>query len=45
MPHNIASVRDLEKVGFEKEELSKKNVRINGKWKDHWHFAIVNPSD
>ncbi len=45
MPHNIASIRVLEKVGFEKEGLSKKNVRINGKWEDHWHFAILNPSD
>lgn len=45
MPHNIASIRVLEKVGFEKEGLSKKNVRINGTWEDHWHFAIVNPSD
>lgn len=35
MPHNIASIRVLEKVGFEKEGLSKKNVLINGTWEDH----------
>ncbi len=23
----------------------KKNVRINGTWERHWHFAILNPSD
>ncbi|MFB5189839.1 GNAT family N-acetyltransferase [Alicyclobacillus fastidiosus] len=45
MPHNAASIRVLEKAGFEKEGLSKKNVLINGKWEDHLHFAIVNPND
>ncbi|WP_206922718.1 GNAT family N-acetyltransferase [Alicyclobacillus suci] len=45
MPHNSASIRVLEKSGFEKEGLSKKNVLINGKWEDHLHFAIVNPND
>lgn len=45
MPHNIASIRVLEEVGFEKEGLSKKNVLINGTWEDHWHFAIVSPND
>jgi [ribosomal protein S5]-alanine N-acetyltransferase len=45
MPHNVASIRVLEKSGFEKEGLSKKNVFINGKWEDHFHFAIVNPED
>lgn len=45
MPHNTPSIRVLEKNGFEKEGLSKKNVLINGKWEDHLHFAIVNPMD
>ncbi|GMA64192.1 GNAT family N-acetyltransferase [Alicyclobacillus fastidiosus] len=45
MPHNRGSIRVLEKSGFEKEGLSKKNVLINGKWEDHLHFAIVNPDD
>lgn len=45
MLHNSGSIRVLEKVGFEKEGLSKKNVRINGKWEDHLHFAILNPED
>ena len=45
MPHNSASIRVLEKVGFEKEGLSKKNVLINDKWEDHLHFAIINPED
>ncbi|GMA58037.1 acetyltransferase (GNAT) family protein [Alicyclobacillus sacchari] len=45
MPHNEGSIRVLEKSGFEKEGLSKKNVLINGKWEEHLHFAIVNPDD
>jgi [ribosomal protein S5]-alanine N-acetyltransferase len=45
MPHNIGSIRVLEKTGFHKEGLSKKNVKINGKWEDHLHFAIVNSND
>jgi len=43
MPHNVDSVRVLERVGFENEGLSKKNVRINGVWANHFHLAIVNP--
>lgn len=45
MPHNIGSIRVLEKGGFLKEGLSRKSVKINGKWEDHWHFALVNPDD
>ena len=45
MPHNIGSIRVVEKAGFHKEGLSKKNVKINGKWEDHLHFAVVNPND
>jgi len=45
MLQNIGSIRVLEKAGFHKEGLSKKNVKINGKWEDHLHFAIVNPDD
>ena len=45
MPHNAGSIRVLEKVGFEREGLSKKNVRINGEWEDHLHLAIINPDD
>jgi ribosomal-protein-alanine N-acetyltransferase len=45
MPHNIGSIRVVEKAGFHNEGLSKKNVKINGKWEDHLHFAVVNPKD
>jgi ribosomal-protein-alanine N-acetyltransferase len=42
MPHNIGSIRVLEKAGFHKEGIAKKNVKINGKWEDHLVLAIVN---
>ncbi len=45
MPHHAGSIRVLEKAGSHKEGLSKKNVKINGQWEDHLHFAIVNPND
>ncbi|MDR6125114.1 ribosomal-protein-alanine N-acetyltransferase [Bacillus sp. SLBN-46] len=45
MPHNIGSIRVLEKAGFHKEGIAVKNVRINGKWEDHQVLAIINPRD
>ncbi|WP_175989715.1 GNAT family N-acetyltransferase [Bacillus sp. Marseille-Q1617] len=45
MLHNIASMRVLEKARFHKEGIFIKNVKINGKWEDHQHYAIVNPED
>lgn len=45
MPHNIGSIRVLEKAGFEKEGIAKSNVKINGKWEDHQVLAIINPND
>lgn len=45
MPHNLASIRVLEKAGFHKEGIARKNVKINGKWEDHQVLAIINPED
>ncbi|MFC0189495.1 GNAT family N-acetyltransferase [Fictibacillus aquaticus] len=45
MPHNMGSLRVLEKAGFEREGYNRKNVKINGQWEDHVHLAIVNPND
>ncbi|MGR3205556.1 GNAT family N-acetyltransferase [Bacillus glycinifermentans] len=45
MPHNLGSIRVLEKAGFHKEGLARKNVKINGKWEDHQVLAIINPND
>jgi ribosomal-protein-alanine N-acetyltransferase len=37
-----ASIRVLEKAGFEKEGIARKNVKINDKWEDHQVLAIIN---
>ncbi|MGK0468891.1 GNAT family N-acetyltransferase, partial [Clostridium sp.] len=41
MPTNIGSITVLEKAGFCKEGIARKNVKINGKWKDHQMLAII----
>jgi len=45
MPGHIASMRVLEKVGFHKEGISEKSVKLNGKWEDHQMFAIISDSN
>ncbi|WP_430786824.1 GNAT family N-acetyltransferase [Virgibacillus flavescens] len=45
MPHNVGSIRVLEKAGFHKEGIARKNVKINGRWEDHQIVAIINPED
>ena len=42
MPRNGASLRVVEKLGFENEGLGKKYLRINGKWEDHIHMVLFN---
>lgn len=45
MPQNFASIKLLIKAGFHKEGISKKNVKINGRWEDHQVLAILNEED
>lgn len=45
MPHNLASIRVLEKAGFHKEGIAKQNVKINNRWEDHQVLAIINTND
>jgi [ribosomal protein S5]-alanine N-acetyltransferase len=42
MPSNRASLMLLRKLGFEEEGYGKKYLKINGEWKDHIHFALLN---
>lgn len=42
MPRNIRSMRVLEKAGFHREGIARKNVNINGQWEDHQVLAIIN---
>ncbi|WP_395645508.1 GNAT family N-acetyltransferase [Terricaulis sp.] len=41
-PDNIASRRVLEKAGFTHEGVAKAYLKINGAWRDHLLFGIVN---
>ncbi|ASS74322.1 RimJ/RimL family protein N-acetyltransferase [Tumebacillus algifaecis] len=45
MPHNLGSIKVLERAGFQKEGIARKNVKINGKWEDHQVLAILNEDD
>jgi ribosomal-protein-alanine N-acetyltransferase len=41
-PDNIASRRVLEKCGFTQEGIARAYLKINGQWRDHLLFGIVN---
>jgi ribosomal-protein-alanine N-acetyltransferase len=41
MPHNLASLRVVEKLGFRREGEAAAYLRIAGKWEDHILFAIL----
>jgi ribosomal-protein-alanine N-acetyltransferase len=41
LPHNAASMRLLEKVGFCREGLARGLVCINGRWQDHIVYALL----
>lgn len=42
MPHNKPSLRVVEKLGFRKEGLARKYLKINGKWEDHLCMVLLN---
>jgi ribosomal-protein-alanine N-acetyltransferase len=42
MPANMASINVVNKLGFTNEGISKKYLKINGKWEDHMHFVKLN---
>jgi [ribosomal protein S5]-alanine N-acetyltransferase len=41
-PDNMPSRRVLEKAGFTQEGSARAYLKINGKWRDHLLFGIVN---
>jgi ribosomal-protein-alanine N-acetyltransferase len=41
LPDNIASRRVLTKAGFVEEGAARKYLKINGQWRDHLLFAIL----
>ena len=43
MPDNGASIRLLERCGFQSEGLKHSYMHINGKWEDHLAYYLLNP--
>ncbi|MBO0734458.1 MAG: GNAT family N-acetyltransferase [Methylocapsa sp.] len=41
LPHNLASVRLLERTGFSREGYARAYLRINGIWQDHLLYALL----
>ncbi len=41
MPGNVASIRLVERVGFEREGVARQNALICGKWQDHIVYSII----
>ncbi len=41
LPHNEASIRLLERIGFKREGLARAYLRINGLWQDHLLYAFL----
>lgn len=42
MPRNTRSLRVMEKLGFEKEGISRRCLEVNGVWEDHVRFSLLN---
>ena len=43
LPRNTASIRLLEKVGFEREGYARSYLQIAGRWEDHLLYAKIGP--
>lgn len=41
LPHNVASIRVLERNGFTREGIARRYLRINGIWQDHILFGLL----
>ena len=41
LPHNEASIRLLEKVGFQREGYARKYLCIDGRWQDHLLYGLI----
>jgi [ribosomal protein S5]-alanine N-acetyltransferase len=41
IPSNAGSARVLERIGFQKEGFARAYLRINGAWRDHLLFALL----
>ncbi len=41
LPHNSASMRVLERNGFQREGLARRYLKIDGAWRDHVLYALL----
>jgi len=44
-PHNSASRRVLAKAGFTEEGFARRYLKIDGDWRDHVLFGLIDPRD
>jgi len=45
MPHNKPSQKLIERLDFQWEGTARSFARINGAWKDHNRYVLINPDD
>ena len=43
LPENVASMTLLERNGFRREGLARAYLRINGAWRDHVLYGLLEP--
>lgn len=43
MPDNLASIRLVERIGFEREGIARKSAMVRGVWQDHAVYSILHP--
>ena len=43
-PANVRSEALLQRLGFEREGLARRYLKINGHWADHVLTSLINPS-
>lgn len=44
-PHNHRSEKLLGRLGFDREGLARKYLKINGQWTDHMLTSLINPAE
>ena len=42
LPDNEQSIKLVKKFGFKKEGIARKYLYINGQWKDHARYSLIN---
>jgi len=44
MPKNITSSNVIKRMGFSEEGITRKMMKVNGKWEDHIRWSLLNPT-